>query len=140
MLGMVTQSPAPGCPIRRSTGQWVFAPNRGFSQLITSFFASKSLGILHVPFSPFLILSPASLNGNIHQVCFVVRTSFRLPDRSFFSIYSFLSFVPQYLPRSSFVASARSAPISRFASSMSMSSFCFVVPGRVELPTSTLSV
>ena len=38
-----------GCPIRISTGQWVFAPNRGFSQLITSFFASESLGIPHAP-------------------------------------------------------------------------------------------
>ena len=42
---------ATGCPIRRSAGQGSFAPNRGFSQLITSFFASKSLGIHHVPFS-----------------------------------------------------------------------------------------
>ena len=50
----VTPSPAPGCPIRTSTDQWIFAPTRGFSQLITSFFASESQGILHVPFSPFL--------------------------------------------------------------------------------------
>ena len=42
---------ATGCPIRRSAGQGSFAPNRGFSQLITSFLASKSLGIHHVPFS-----------------------------------------------------------------------------------------
>ena len=28
-----------GCPIRISTGQRPFAPHRGFSQLITSFFA-----------------------------------------------------------------------------------------------------
>ena len=42
-----------GCPIRISAGQSVFATNRSFSQLITSFFACKSLGILHVPFSPF---------------------------------------------------------------------------------------
>ena len=44
-----------GCPIRRSTDQGIFAPPRGFSQLITSFFASESLGILHVPFSPFFM-------------------------------------------------------------------------------------
>ena len=48
--------PAPGCPIRRSAHQRVFAPTRGFSQLVTSFFASESQGILHVPFSPFLFL------------------------------------------------------------------------------------
>ena len=36
-----------GCPIRISTDQWLFAPPRGFSQLITSFFAFESLGIPH---------------------------------------------------------------------------------------------
>ena len=39
-----------GCPIRTSAGQWVFAPRRGFSQLVASFVASESLGILHAPF------------------------------------------------------------------------------------------
>ncbi len=42
-----------GCPIRKSANQRVFAPRRGFSQLITSFFASESQGILYVPLSPF---------------------------------------------------------------------------------------
>ena len=37
-------------------GLRVFAPYHGFSQLVTSFFASGSLGILHVPFAPFLFL------------------------------------------------------------------------------------
>ena len=44
----------PGCPIRRSAGQWLFAPDRGFSQLITSFIASESLGIRHAPFLTFV--------------------------------------------------------------------------------------
>ena len=48
---MVAGSLPPGCPIRISAGQWVFAPLRGFSQLVTSFFASESLGIPHAPFS-----------------------------------------------------------------------------------------
>ena len=39
-----------GCPIRRSTDQGIFAPPRGFSQLVTSFFASESQGIPHAPF------------------------------------------------------------------------------------------
>ena len=39
-----------GCPIRTSAGQWVFAPRRGFSQLVTSFVASESPGIPHAPF------------------------------------------------------------------------------------------
>ena len=52
----MSRSPATGCPIRISAADWVFAPDRGFSQLVTSFFASESQGILHVPFSPFLFL------------------------------------------------------------------------------------
>ena len=39
-----------GFPIRTSTGQWIFAPIRSFSQLIASFFASWCLGILLVLF------------------------------------------------------------------------------------------
>ena len=39
-----------GCPIRTSADQSVFASPRSFSQLITSFFASESLGIPHTPF------------------------------------------------------------------------------------------
>ena len=38
-----------GCPIRISADHFVFANPRGFSQLITSFFASESLGIPHTP-------------------------------------------------------------------------------------------
>jgi hypothetical protein len=36
-----------GCPIRKSPDQWLFAPPRSLSQLITSFVASKSQGIPH---------------------------------------------------------------------------------------------
>ena len=43
-----------GCPIRISAGQWSFAPHRGFSQLITSFIASESQGIRHVPLLTFI--------------------------------------------------------------------------------------
>ena len=49
LLCRVTGSLPPGCPIRRSTGQWVFAPRRGLSQLVTSFIASESQGIPHAP-------------------------------------------------------------------------------------------
>ena len=38
-----------GCPIRISADQSVCARPRSFSQLITSFFASESLGIPHTP-------------------------------------------------------------------------------------------
>ena len=40
-----------GCPIRISVDQCIFAPPHRFSQLITSFIASESLGIPHTPFS-----------------------------------------------------------------------------------------
>ena len=39
----------PGCPIQVSTDQFVCANPRSFSQLITPFFASESLGIPHTP-------------------------------------------------------------------------------------------
>ena len=42
-----------GCPIRISTDQLVCANPRSFSQLITSFFASESLGIPRVPLFTF---------------------------------------------------------------------------------------
>lgn len=38
-----------GCPIQVSTDQFVCANPRSFSQLITPFFASESLGIPHTP-------------------------------------------------------------------------------------------
>ncbi len=44
-----------GCPIRISTDQFVCANPRSFSQLITSFFASESLGIPHTPLFCLLI-------------------------------------------------------------------------------------
>ena len=45
----ITHSHVLGCPIRTSADQGIFAPPRSFSQLITSFFASESLGILRTP-------------------------------------------------------------------------------------------
>ena len=42
--------PQPGCPIQISAGQWLFAPLRSFSQLITSFVGSWCQGILHMLF------------------------------------------------------------------------------------------
>ena len=49
-----------GCPIRISADHIVCANPRSFSQLITSFIASESLGIPHTPFS--------SLSPNL-QIC-----------------------------------------------------------------------
>ncbi len=46
-----------GCPIRISTDQRLFAPPRSLSQLITSFFASESQGILRTPLVTFFFES-----------------------------------------------------------------------------------
>ena len=40
----------PGCPIRKSEDQRLFASPPSLSQLITSFVASESQGIRHAPF------------------------------------------------------------------------------------------
>jgi hypothetical protein len=50
-----------GCPIRKSTDQWVCAPPRSLSQLIASFFASESLGIPHAPFLTFFKLASVGI-------------------------------------------------------------------------------
>ena len=42
-----------GCPIQKSPDQILFANPRSLSQLTTSFFASKSLGIPHAPLLTF---------------------------------------------------------------------------------------
>ena len=55
-----------GCPIRTSADQRVFAPPRRFSQLVTSFFASESLGIPHAPLSFRLFL----YKPNLSSTCF----------------------------------------------------------------------
>ena len=56
LLRSVPGSLPAGSPIRISADLGIFAPPRGFSQLVTSFFASESLGIPHTPFSAFLFL------------------------------------------------------------------------------------
>ena len=47
----------PCVPIRKSAGQGLFAPHRGLSQLVTSFFASESLGIPRTLLLNFLVSS-----------------------------------------------------------------------------------
>ena len=51
-----------GSPIRISADLRIFAPPRSFSQLVTSFFASGSLGIPHAPFL-------TSLSGFYNPAC-----------------------------------------------------------------------
>ena len=61
-----------GCPIRTSAGQRVFAPRRGFSQLIASFFASESQGILHVPLLISFVVALPTVYITVDARCFVV--------------------------------------------------------------------
>ena len=46
----VTGSLLPGFPIQTPPDQWIFAPPRGFSQLVASFFGSQCQGIRPAPF------------------------------------------------------------------------------------------
>ena len=78
-----------GCPIRVSADQVVFANPRGFSQLITPFFASRSQGIRPAPFSTFSCpdFTTRSIRQRIprQEVCGL---------RSVFStVFSFFSFL-----------------------------------------------
>ena len=50
----------------------VFAPGHGFSQLVTSFVAFESLGIRHVPLSPFRL----SFRSEIFVSPFFCRSNF----------------------------------------------------------------
>ena len=101
-----------GCPIRTSTGQGIFAPLRRFSQLITSFFASERLGILHTPFSYFLYffsssrlltfalllytsrisLLSSSVQHAIDRLCFILLT-FDLRTISFYNSKQFSQYI-----------------------------------------------
>ena len=79
LLYRMTGSLPPGCPIRTSATHRVFASYRGLSQLVTSFFASRSLGILHVPFSPFcfpFLILPASGRPNTAKTLVCIFFSF----------------------------------------------------------------
>lgn len=65
-----------GCPIRIPADHIVCADPRSFSQLITSFFASESLGIPH---TPLFSLSPLpriliSLKVSLHTLLFNVNS------------------------------------------------------------------
>jgi hypothetical protein len=78
-----------GCPIRISADQLVCADPRSFSQLITSFFASESLGIPHTPFFCLLYLLVLKRCARLRNCAFYfvcinlsqyVNERFRPPD------------------------------------------------------------
>ena len=69
-IAMMTALRRPGCPIRKSAGQGSFAPNRGLSQLITSFIASVSLGIRHTPLFAFPMKISSHICGTTHSALY----------------------------------------------------------------------
>ncbi len=84
-----------GCPIRTSADQFVLADPRGFSQLITSFFASESQGLLHTPFL-------TSIHPNFRRDAYVLAFSL---------LYSFTQHVKEL--------HARIPPVFRFETALS---------------------
>ena len=91
-----------GCPIRTSLDQGLFAPPQGFSQLITSFFASESLGIHRLPFLTFFFSVDRSAFQcpYLYFLCFASRMIDLSSACSLFSIcFFFVSFfeVVQYV-------------------------------------------
>ena len=65
-----------GSPIRTSADPWVFAPPRGFSQLVTSFFASESLGIPRTLLLDFLVSRVSIVKDSLRLI--LVSTLARL--------------------------------------------------------------
>ena len=79
----------PGCPIRKSEDQRLFASTPSLSQLITSFFASESQGIHRLPFLTFLSLTRLYVSDwyILSLLCFVSTLLFwscPIRQRSFF--------------------------------------------------------
>ena len=73
----------PGCPIRISADQLVFANPRSFSQLTTSFVAFESLGIPHLLFLTFLTATApfAKLLQTLSHSLIMSMNSLSLPGR-----------------------------------------------------------
>ena len=88
-----------GCPIRISTDQFVCANPRSFSQLITSFFASESLGIPHTPLfcllcSINLVSKSFVLKSNVRRLLtfdLCLLTKFVLYNILYYSTFKFVS-------------------------------------------------
>ena len=157
-----------GCPIRKSSDQRLFAPARSLSQLITSFIASESQGIRHAPLLTFFqtFYSRTGIgSGMLPSINIAYSNTYGL----IYTFSSLLLFYFLYIMSkivSLFQRSWRITDSNRWPSACKADAlaswanpprgyqeFCFlafsfrcssflslVVPGRVELPTSTLSV
>ena len=84
-----------GCPIRTSADRFVFADPRSFSQLITSFFASESLGIPHTllftSFITYVLTYVLAL-----EICIATNSSFYFYySFTIMSMNSFVNLTPE---------------------------------------------
>ena len=70
----------PGFPIRTSAGLWIFAPNRSFSQLVTSFIGSWCQVILPTLLLAWPLLKTNSLNFYLSLRSFGSSNYIRIRD------------------------------------------------------------
>ena len=135
--GGVTGSLPPGFPIRTSAGRRAFAPHRGFSQLVTSFVASESHRHPPCALHFFPCILQTGCGSNRRPRAFWTISSF--------SLDLFLNSISRFDSPPARATPARRGGGSLFSSRSQHvndlnSVFSPVVPGRLELPTSTLSV
>ena len=128
-----------GCPIRKSSDQRLFAPTRSLSQLITSFIASESQGIRHAPLLTFSLTdnvwSIYTFSFNFTFFCYIMSKTVweysDVPESQEWRITDSNRWPP----------ACKAGALANWANPPSLRYYIKnVVPGRFELPTSTLSV
>ena len=129
----------PGCPIRKSGDQRLFASTPSLSQLITSFIASESQGIHRLPFLTFLSLTPYLVSDwyILSLLCFVSTLLYLKLSNT-----SKIFFLWRITDSNRWPSACKADALASWANPPICSQWesLIVVPGRVELPTSTLSV
>ena len=125
----------PGFPIRISRDQRLFAPPPSFSQLITSFIASESLGIHHLPFFYFFILTSQfsyTIIQSLHDtVGFFIFSSFYAFLKIRFKFHSYVQLI--YLHTSFDIRNLFSV-LSIMSKNSSFRFFCFRLLRRYLFP------
>ena len=153
----------PGCPIRKSWDQRLFAPTPSLSQLITSFIASESQGIHRLPLLTFCItdtgsffiakienrvgliylqLALVTLFYVVHHVKDLVNWKLKIINWKLIQLIftNFAIFWWRITDSNRWPSACKADALASWANPPKFSLRDSVVPGRVELPTSTLSV
>ena len=121
----------PGCPIRKSRDQIVFANPPRLSQLITSFIASKSQGILHTPLITFFFAPQCELTPQGRAVCSFCSAYQELVFLDGLTIHHFTIVSPTLASKRSICCHTFDFTIksgSRVFINMSMNVACFKIP------------